>query len=147
MGVEAGGEGVNTKKHAATLTKGTPGVLHGSMSYLLQDEEGQVIDPHSISAGCAPSQPLRSRGSRRLCCLPCRRARAAAAGFAACPAAAPLRLAGSSSARARARARHARTIAHHTHTSLRPPRAAWTTPASAPSTRSSWTSAAPSTTP
>ncbi len=49
--MEAGGEGVNTKKHAATLTKGTPGVLHGSMSYLLQDDEGQVIDPHSISAG------------------------------------------------------------------------------------------------
>jgi len=41
-----------TKKHAATLTKGSPGVLHGSLSYLLQDEEGQIIDPHSISAGC-----------------------------------------------------------------------------------------------
>lgn len=51
IGVEAGGEGVDTKKHAATLTMGTPGVLHGSMSYLLQDDEGQVIDPHSISAG------------------------------------------------------------------------------------------------
>lgn len=51
IGVEAGGEGVETKKHAATLTKGTPGVLHGSYSYLLQDEEGQIIDPHSISAG------------------------------------------------------------------------------------------------
>jgi tryptophan synthase beta chain len=51
IGVEAGGEGVNTAKHAATLTKGSPGVLHGSFSYLLQDEEGQVIDPHSISAG------------------------------------------------------------------------------------------------
>ncbi len=51
IGVEAGGEGVNTNKHAATLTKGTPGVLHGSYSYLLQDSEGQVIDPHSISAG------------------------------------------------------------------------------------------------
>ena len=48
---QAGGEGVDTKKHAATLTKGTPGVLHGSYSYLLQDEEGQIIDPHSISAG------------------------------------------------------------------------------------------------
>lgn len=46
-----GGEGVDTNKHAATLTKGSPGVLHGSMSYLLQDEEGQIIDPHSISAG------------------------------------------------------------------------------------------------
>jgi tryptophan synthase beta chain len=51
IGVEAGGEGVNTPKHAATLTKGRPGVLHGSYSYLIQDEEGQVVDPHSISAG------------------------------------------------------------------------------------------------
>lgn len=51
IGVEAAGEGVTTSKHAATLTKGTPGVLHGSYSYLLQDSEGQVIDPHSISAG------------------------------------------------------------------------------------------------
>ncbi|MFM6843470.1 MAG: tryptophan synthase subunit beta, partial [Dolichospermum sp.] len=42
---------VNTDKHAATLTKGTVGVLHGSMSYLLQNEDGQVIEPHSISAG------------------------------------------------------------------------------------------------
>lgn len=51
VGVEAGGEGVDTQKHAATLTKGSPGVLHGSFSFLLQDAEGQVIDPHSISAG------------------------------------------------------------------------------------------------
>lgn len=51
IGVEAAGEGVNTEKHAATLTKGRVGVLHGAMSYLLQDEEGQVIEPHSISAG------------------------------------------------------------------------------------------------
>jgi tryptophan synthase beta chain len=51
IGVEAAGHGVDTEKHAATLTKGTPGVLHGSFSYLLQDSEGQVIDPHSISAG------------------------------------------------------------------------------------------------
>lgn len=51
IGVEAGGEGITTTKHAATLTKGTPGVLHGSFSYVLQDNEGQVIDPHSISAG------------------------------------------------------------------------------------------------
>lgn len=51
IGVEAGGEGVETDKHAATLTKGSPGVLHGSYSFLLQDAEGQVIDPHSISAG------------------------------------------------------------------------------------------------
>jgi hypothetical protein len=53
IGVEAGGEGVETDKHAATLTKGSPGVLHGSFSYLLQDSEGQIIDPHSISAGYA----------------------------------------------------------------------------------------------
>lgn len=51
IGVEAAGEGVDTDKHAATLTMGSPGVLHGSLSYLLQDSEGQVIDPHSISAG------------------------------------------------------------------------------------------------
>ncbi|KAK9822201.1 hypothetical protein WJX81_003511 [Elliptochloris bilobata] len=51
VGVEAAGEGVDTAKHAATLTKGSPGVLHGSLSYLLQDAEGQVINPHSISAG------------------------------------------------------------------------------------------------
>lgn len=38
-------------KHAATLTMGSPGVLHGSFSYLIQDEEGQVVNPHSISAG------------------------------------------------------------------------------------------------
>ena len=50
-GVEAAGEGVDTQKHAATITKGTPGVLHGSFSLLLQDAEGQVVDPHSISAG------------------------------------------------------------------------------------------------
>jgi tryptophan synthase beta chain len=49
--VEAAGEGVNTEKHAATLTKGRVGVLHGAMSYLLQDEDGQVIEAHSISAG------------------------------------------------------------------------------------------------
>ena len=42
---------MDTPKHAATLTKGTPGVLHGSMSYLIQDSDGQIIDPHSISAG------------------------------------------------------------------------------------------------
>lgn len=51
IGVEAAGEGVNTGKHAATLTKGQVGVLHGAMSYLLQDNDGQVIEPHSISAG------------------------------------------------------------------------------------------------
>jgi tryptophan synthase beta chain len=50
-GVEAAGDGVNTSRHAATLTKGTPGVLHGSRSYLLQDGDGQVNEAHSISAG------------------------------------------------------------------------------------------------
>lgn len=51
IGVEAAGEGVNTDKHAATLTQGKIGVLHGAMSYLLQDDDGQVIEAHSISAG------------------------------------------------------------------------------------------------
>ena len=51
IGVEAAGCGLNTQKHAATLTKGTPGVLHGSLSYLLQDKNGQVELAHSISAG------------------------------------------------------------------------------------------------
>jgi len=51
IGVEAAGEGVNTGKHAATLTAGTPGVLHGAYSYLLQNEDGQVVETHSISAG------------------------------------------------------------------------------------------------
>lgn len=51
IGVEAAGEGVNTDKHAATLTQGRIGVLHGAMSYLLQDEDGQVVEAHSISAG------------------------------------------------------------------------------------------------
>ena len=51
VGVEAGGEGLDRNKHAATLSVGRPGVLHGSMSYLLQDEHGQVMETHSISAG------------------------------------------------------------------------------------------------
>ena len=50
-GVEAGGEGIASNKHSATLTAGRTGVLHGSMSYLLQDEHGQVNETHSISAG------------------------------------------------------------------------------------------------
>ncbi|CAM4096299.1 tryptophan synthase subunit beta [Bacillus manliponensis] len=50
-GVEAAGKGVHTKEHAATLTKGSVGVLHGSMMYLLQDGEGQIQEAHSISAG------------------------------------------------------------------------------------------------
>ncbi|MEZ5935037.1 MAG: tryptophan synthase subunit beta [Alphaproteobacteria bacterium] len=51
IGVEAAGHGIETGKHAAAITGGTPGVLHGSRSYLLQDDDGQVIEPHSISAG------------------------------------------------------------------------------------------------
>jgi len=51
VGVEASGEGINTEKHAATLTKGTPGILHGSLSYVLQDDFGQIQEAHSISAG------------------------------------------------------------------------------------------------
>ena len=51
VGVEAGGEGVDTGRHSASLSAGKPGVLHGSMSYLLQDSHGQVMGTHSISAG------------------------------------------------------------------------------------------------
>lgn len=51
IGVEAAGAGVDTDRHAATLTRGQVGVLHGAMSYLLQDDDGQVIEAHSISAG------------------------------------------------------------------------------------------------
>ncbi|MBW4597023.1 MAG: tryptophan synthase subunit beta [Brasilonema angustatum HA4187-MV1] len=51
IGVEAAGEGINTEKHAATLTLGKVGVLHGAMSYVLQDEDGQITEAHSISAG------------------------------------------------------------------------------------------------
>ncbi|UIO44852.1 tryptophan synthase subunit beta [Brevibacillus brevis] len=50
-GVEAAGKGMDTEKHAATLTLGRPGVIHGSLTYLLQDESGQVQEAHSISAG------------------------------------------------------------------------------------------------
>jgi tryptophan synthase beta chain len=51
VGVEAAGEGVDTPRHSATLTRGEPGVLHGALSYLLQDADGQVLPAHSISAG------------------------------------------------------------------------------------------------
>ena len=51
IGVEAGGHGVDTDKHAASLTGGKPGVLHGNRTYLLQDDDGQIIEAHSISAG------------------------------------------------------------------------------------------------
>jgi tryptophan synthase beta chain len=50
-GVEAAGEGVDTSRHAATLSRGSPGVLHGARSYLLQDHDGQILEAHSISAG------------------------------------------------------------------------------------------------
>src|SRR5690606_35838467 len=50
VGVEAAGEGLDGR-HAATLTRGAPGILHGTMSYLLQDEDGQILPAHSISAG------------------------------------------------------------------------------------------------
>ena len=51
LGVEAGGHGVDTPEHAASLTGGRPGVLHGNRTYLLQDEQGQILEGHSISAG------------------------------------------------------------------------------------------------
>jgi len=51
VGVEAAGEGLHTERHSASITRGTPGVLHGSLSYLLQDANGQVHPAHSISAG------------------------------------------------------------------------------------------------
>ena len=51
IGVEAGGSGVDTGKHAAPLASGTPGVLHGNRTYLMQDSNGQIIETHSISAG------------------------------------------------------------------------------------------------
>lgn len=51
VGAEAAGDGVDTDKHSATLTKGTPGVLHGTRTYLIQDAKGQIIETHSVSAG------------------------------------------------------------------------------------------------
>jgi tryptophan synthase beta chain len=51
VGVEAGGDGIETGRHAASLTGGRPGVLHGNRTYLLQDDDGQIVDAHSISAG------------------------------------------------------------------------------------------------
>jgi tryptophan synthase beta chain len=51
IGVEAAGEGLDSGKHAASLTAGVPGVLHGNRTYLLQDENGQIIETHSVSAG------------------------------------------------------------------------------------------------
>jgi tryptophan synthase beta chain len=51
IGVEAAGEGIASGRHAASITAGTPGVLHGNRTYLLQNEDGQIIETHSISAG------------------------------------------------------------------------------------------------
>jgi tryptophan synthase beta chain len=51
IGVEAAGSGIETGKHAASLSAGTPGVLHGNRTYLLQDANGQIVETHSISAG------------------------------------------------------------------------------------------------
>ena len=62
IGVEAAGHGLETDQHCASLLKGTPGVLHGNRTYLLQDEDGQILEGHSISAGLdsrasAPNTP------------------------------------------------------------------------------------------
>ena len=51
VGVEAAGDGLDTGRHSASLTAGRPGVLHGNRTYLLQDEDGQIIETHSVSAG------------------------------------------------------------------------------------------------
>ncbi len=51
IGVEAAGEGLDTGRHAASLSAGTPGVLHGNRTYLLQDANGQITETHSVSAG------------------------------------------------------------------------------------------------
>lgn len=51
IGIEAGGLGIDTNKHGSSLAKGSPGILHGQCSYLLQDEDGQILEAHSISAG------------------------------------------------------------------------------------------------
>ena len=51
IGVEAGGEGIATGRHAASLSAGTPGILHGNRTYLIQDANGQIVDTHSVSAG------------------------------------------------------------------------------------------------
>lgn len=51
VGVEAGGDGIETNRHSATLSKGQPGVLHGVRTYILQSPTGQIIETHSISAG------------------------------------------------------------------------------------------------
>ncbi|CAM5315273.1 Tryptophan synthase beta chain [Streptomyces violaceorubidus] len=69
IGCEPAGHGVETGEHAATLTAGEPGILHGSRSYVLQDEEGQITEPYSISAGLdypgiGPEHSCRPQGLR-----------------------------------------------------------------------------------
>lgn len=49
LGVEAGGDGIDTPRHSASLSVGTPGVLHGVKTYLLQSKEGQMLDTHSVN--------------------------------------------------------------------------------------------------
>jgi tryptophan synthase beta chain len=51
IGVEAAGDGMDSGRHSASITGGSPGVLHGNRTYLLQDEDGQIIETHSVSAG------------------------------------------------------------------------------------------------
>jgi tryptophan synthase beta chain len=71
IGVEPGGRGIATGQHGATLVAGTPGLLHGARTYVLQDEEGQILEAHSVSAGLdypgvGPEHAfLRDRGRAR----------------------------------------------------------------------------------
>ena len=65
IGAEAAGLGVDTDKNAATLTKGSPGILHGALSYLLQDSNGQVMPPYSISAGLDYRESGRNTASSK----------------------------------------------------------------------------------
>jgi tryptophan synthase beta chain len=65
IGVEAAGDGIETGRHAASLTAGRPGVLHGNRTYLLQDADGQIAETHSVSAGLDyPASVPSTRGSR-----------------------------------------------------------------------------------
>ena len=68
IGVEAGGEGVETGRHAARFAASEPGVLHGTFSYLMQDDDGQTLESHSISAG--PGLPERRARARATCATP-----------------------------------------------------------------------------
>ena len=70
LGVEAAGHGLDTSKHAASLAGGSPGILHGNKTYLLQDEDGQITEAHSISAGLdypgiGPEHSLAARNRPR----------------------------------------------------------------------------------